>query len=49
MLRGWKNQYCKNNYTTKCNLKTQCNPYEITNGIFYRTMTKTKKQHNSYE
>lgn len=43
MLRGWKNQYCKNNYTTKCNLKTQCNPYEITNGIFYRTMTKTKK------
>lgn len=34
MLLGWKNQYCKNKYTTKCNLKTQCNPYEITNGNF---------------
>ena len=40
MLLGWKNQYCKNDYTTKCNLKTQCNPYEITNGIFHRTRTK---------
>ena len=40
MLLGWKNQYCKNDYTTKGNLKTQCNPYEITNGIFHRTRTK---------
>ena len=29
-----KNQYCENDYTTKCNLQIQCNPYQITNGIF---------------
>ena len=27
-------------YTTKCNLQIQCNPYQITNGIFHRTRTK---------
>jgi len=36
----------KNDYTTKCNLKIQCDPYQITNGIFHRT--RTKKFHNSY-
>ena len=41
MLLGRKNQYCENDYTTKCNLQTQCNPYQITNGIFHRTRTKT--------
>ena len=35
-----KNQYCENYYTTKCNLQIQCNPYQITNGIFLRTRTK---------
>ena len=35
-----KNQYCENYYTTKCNLQIQCNPYQITNGIFHRTRTK---------
>ena len=35
-----KNQYCKNDDTTKCNLQIQCNPYQITNGIFHRTRTK---------
>ena len=35
-----KNQYCENDYTTKCNLQIQCNPYQITNGIFHRTRTK---------
>ena len=35
-----KNQYCENNYTTKCNLQIQCNPYQIANGIFHRTVTK---------
>ena len=30
----------KNDYTTKCNLQIQCNPYQITNGIFHRTRTK---------
>ena len=41
MLLDWKNQYCENDYTTKRNLQIQCNPYQITNGIFYRTRTKT--------
>ena len=40
MVLGRKNQYCENDYTTKCNLQTQCNPYQITNGIFHRTRTK---------
>ena len=31
---GRKNQYCENNHTTKCNLQIQCDPYQITNGIF---------------
>ena len=35
-----KNQYCENDYTTKCNLQTQCDPYQITNDIFHRTRTK---------
>ena len=30
----------KNDYTTKCNLQIQCDPYQITNGIFHRTRTK---------
>ena len=34
------NQYCENDYTTKCNLQIQCDPYPITNGIFHRTRTK---------
>ena len=40
VLLGGKNQYCEKNYTTKCNLLFQCNPYQITNGIFHRTRTK---------
>ena len=40
MFLGRKNQYCENDYTTKCNLQSQCNPYQITNGIFHRTRTK---------
>ena len=40
MFLDWKNQYCENDYTTQSNLQIQCNPYEITNGIFYRTRTK---------
>ena len=40
MFLGWKNQYCENDYTTKHNLQIQCNPYQITNGIFHRTRTK---------
>ena len=40
MFLGRKNQYCENDYTTKCNLQIQCNPYQITNGIFHRTRTR---------
>ena len=40
MFLDWKNQYCENDYTTQSNLQSQCNPYQITNGIFYRTRTK---------
>ena len=37
---GRKNQYCENDYTTKFNIQIQCDPYQITNDIFYRTRTK---------
>ena len=43
MLLDWKNQYCENDYTTQSNLQIQCNPYQIINGIFYRTRTKNLK------
>ena len=39
------NQCCENDYTTKCNLQIQCDPYQITNGIFHRT---SRKFHNLY-
>ena len=29
--------------TTQSNLQIKCNPYQITNGIFYRTRTKNLK------
>ena len=31
---------CENDYTTQSNLQIQCNPYQITNGIFHRTRAK---------
>ena len=37
MFLGRKNQYCENDYTTKCNLHIQCNAYKTTNGISHRT------------
>ena len=37
---SWKNQYCQNEYTIQGNLQIQCNPYQITTGIFHRTRTK---------
>ena len=40
MFLDRKNQYCENDYTTKCNLQIQCDPSQITNGIFHRTRTK---------
>ena len=40
MFLDRKNQYCENDYTTKCNLQIQCNLYQITNGVFHKTRTK---------
>ena len=37
---GKKNQYCENDYITKCKPQIQCDPYQITNGIFHRARTK---------
>ena len=37
---GRKNQYCENDYTTKCNLQIQSDPCQITKGIFHRVRTK---------
>ena len=39
MFPGRKNQYCENDYITKCNLQIQSDPYQSTNGIFNRTRT----------
>ena len=47
MFLGRKNQYYENDYTTKCNLQIQCDPYQITNGCFIELEPK-KKIHNSY-
>ena len=46
MFLDWKNQYCENDYTTQGNLQIQCNPYQITNGIFLQN--QNKKFHNLY-
>ena len=40
MFLGRKNQYCESDYTTKCNLQIQCDPYKIINVIFHRSRTK---------
>ena len=40
MFLGTKNQYCENDYTTKCNLQIQCDPCQIINGVFHITRTK---------
>ena len=43
MFLGSKNRYCENDYTTKCNQQIQCDPYQITNGIFHRSETKNSQ------
>ena len=45
MFLGGKNQYCENDYTTKLNLQSQCDPYQITNGIFHTTETNNFQIH----
>ena len=39
MFLNWKNQHRANDYTTQSNLQIQCNPYQVTNGIFHRIRT----------
>ena len=34
MFLGWKNQFCENYHTTKCNLQIQWDPYQITKTFF---------------
>ena len=46
---GRKNPYCENDYTAKCNLQIQCDPYQITNDIFNRTRTKNFTIHMETE
>ena len=40
MFSDWKHQYCKNYYSTQSNLQTECNLYQIINGIFHKIRTK---------
>ena len=39
MFIDQKNQYSENEYTTQSNLQIQCNPCQVTNGIFHRNKT----------
>ena len=39
----WKNQYSENEYTTQNNLQIQCNPYQVTNGIFHRARANSEQ------
>ena len=34
MFLGRKNQYCENDYTTKCSLQIQCNPIKLPMAFF---------------
>ena len=43
MFLDWKNQYCQNDCTTQDNLQFQCNPLQITHGIFFPTELEQKK------
>ena len=45
MFLDRKTQYCENDYTTKCNLQIQCDPYQIIKCIFHRTRTKHFTSH----
>ena len=44
MFLGRKNQYCENYYTTRHSLQIQCNPYQITNGIFSQNQNQNTAQ-----
>ena len=40
VLTEWKNQYCRNEYTTQGNLQIQFKPYQITKNILQRSRIK---------
>ena len=40
MFLNKENQCCQSDSTTQGNIQPQCNPYQITNGIFHKTRTK---------
>ena len=40
MFLDWKNQYCKNEYTTECNQQIQCNPYQDFNTELEQSILK---------
>ena len=42
-IPGQAESIFESDYTTKCNLQIQCNPYKIINGIFHRTRTKVSQ------
>ena len=42
-------QYYENDYTIKYSVQTQCDPYQITNGIFHRNRTKNFTVHMKTE
>ena len=44
MFLGRKNQYCENDCTIQCDLQIQCNPYQITNGIFFTKLEQKISQ-----
>jgi len=46
MFLDWMNQQCQNDYTNKGNLKIQCNPYQITNGIFFKKVKCESENHS---
>ena len=52
MFIDWKNQYCENCSTNPVSLHIQCNPYQVANGMSYRTRKKFLKlvwRHNRHQ
>ena len=45
MILGKESQYCEKDHAGKCSLQIQCDPYQLTNGIF--TELETQKTLNS--
>ena len=45
MFLGRKNQYCENDYTTKCNLQIQCDPIKLPMAFFTEVEQKNLTVH----